>query len=120
MAIKKPIALYGGKLKELQSGDTISVGINNIFQKQIEIDFGSTPIYEQIFTITDIDVIPSSTIIANMAYRAPTGKEIDECEMDELDIKCGPTISGQFSMLIRSKDGSYLHDKFFINYIIST
>lgn len=86
---------------------------------QIEVDFGVTPISENIFTISDGIVTSSSKIIANLAYDIPTGKDLDELEMDCLDIKCGNASTGQFQMFIKASDGSYLHDKFKINYTIA-
>jgi hypothetical protein len=85
--------------------------------KQTEIDFGSMPTTDVIFTIMDSTVKPTSHIIARMAYEVPTGKELDETEMDDLNIICKAG-SGQFDMFIRSIDNSYLADKFKVNYIV--
>ncbi len=82
----------------------------------MEIVFGSVPISEAFFTVIDADVTPSSLITGTVAYQAPTGKDLDEMEMDRLDLKFGPG-SGQFSLYARGLDG-YLHDKFKINYSI--
>jgi hypothetical protein len=90
-------------------------GSTNI--KQAEVDFGATPIAEQTFTVIDAEVSDTSQLIARQAYEAATGKDLDENEMDSLDIQCAPA-SGQFTLYIRSTDGSYLHDKFKINYLI--
>jgi hypothetical protein len=84
--------------------------------KQTEVDFGATPISESSFTITDIDVISSSHIEGSIAYEAPTGKDLDELEMDEIDLKFGVGI-GQFTIYAKGMEG-YLHDKFKINYLI--
>lgn len=113
MAIRKPIVLTLGQLEQLQSTDSIP---NTI--KQTEVDFGTTPISEAIFIITDADVTVSSRIIAKVAYEAPTGKDLDEIEMDDLVIHCSNG-AGIFNMYIRSADGSYLSDKFKINYLIN-
>lgn len=92
--------------------------IENIVQIfQTEVDFGTTPLSEQTFTITDANVTTSSHLIAELAYEAPTGKDLDELQMDELVVICAPA-SGSFDMYIRSGDGSYLADKFKINYRI--
>lgn len=82
-----------------------------------EVDFGSTPVASGTFTITNASVTTSSVIVATLQYAAPTGKDLDEIEMDNLIIKCGNG-SGQFDMYIETADGSYLHDKFKINYIV--
>ena len=113
MATKKPIVVYNNKLKELAAGDYVSPAI-----KQVEIDFGSLPVVSNIFTITDSDAISGSFITGQLAYDASTGKDLDEITMDSLEISCGNAITGTFQMFIKSTDGSYLHDKFKINYQI--
>jgi hypothetical protein len=84
-----------------------------------EVDFGALPVYEKEFTITDASVISTSNITASLAYEAPTNKELDEIEMDMLSISCGQALVGSFKMFIKSIDGSYLADKFKINYSIT-
>lgn len=84
--------------------------------KQTEIDFGSTPVSEASFTITDADVVSTHQILASVAYEAPTSKDLDELDMDGLDLKCGAG-SGQFTLYARGLDG-YIADKFKINYIL--
>lgn len=83
---------------------------------QVEVDFGATPVADAIFVITNGSVTASSKIIASVAYDAPTGKDLDELECDDLVIKAGNCSTGQFEMYIHAADGSYLHDKFKINY----
>lgn len=94
----------------------VQVNPNVAIVAQTEIDFGATPISEASFTITDANVTASSKIVAMVAYVAPTGKDLDEIECDELDIKCGNG-SGTFPMYVKGMEG-YVHDKFKINYII--
>jgi len=89
-------------------------GSTNI--KQTEIDFGVIPVSEKEFTITDSDVLVTSQITGTIAYEAPTGKELDELEMDSIDLKFAPG-SGQFKIYAKGLEG-YLHDKFKINYLI--
>ena len=86
---------------------------------QTEIDFGTAPLAEQTFSISDANATVGSKITASLAYDAPTGKDLDELEMDDLIIKCGNATTGFFDMLIKSVDGSYLADKFKINYLIN-
>lgn len=81
-----------------------------------EVDFGSTPLYSKTFTITDASCTSTSNILTSLGG-TPTGKDADELEMDSLEIVCYPS-TGSFDMFITSQDGSYLHDKFKINYII--
>lgn len=85
--------------------------------KQVEIDFGTLPVAEASFTITDAEVTPTSKITGNIAYELPTGKDLDELEMDGIDLKFGPG-SGQFTIYARGLDG-YVADKFKVNYLVS-
>lgn len=84
--------------------------------KQTEIDFGATPVSEASFTIVDAGVSASSHLIGQVAYEAPTGKDLDELDMDALDLKFGPG-SGQFTLYAIGMHG-YVADKFKINYTI--
>ena len=99
------------------TGNLVVSGATNI--TQTEVDFGATPVAEATFTITDAAAIIGSKIIATLAYDAPTSKDLDEVEMDDLIIKCGNASAGFFEMFIRSVDGAYLSGKFKINYIIA-
>lgn len=44
--------------------------------KQVEVDFGSYGQFENEFIINDTNVTTSSKIIAEVAYEAPTGKDL--------------------------------------------
>lgn len=95
-------------------GVTIAGGSVNI--KQTEIDFGATPVAEASFIVVDAGVGPTSQIIGNVLYSAPTGKDLDELDMDAIDLKFGPG-SGQFTIYAKGLEGP-LHDKFIISYLI--
>ena len=82
--------------------------------RQTEIDFGTIPIYEKEFTIVDTDISAASNIIAQLAYVAPTEKELDELEFDNLDFRCAPG-AGSFTLYVRSLEG-LVADKFKVNY----
>ena len=98
------------------SGNTLVSGGSGAFVSQVEIDFGSLPVAEAKFIIADDAVNPTSHIMGGVAYASPTGKDLDELEMDELDLKFGPG-SGQFILYARGCDG-YIADKFKINYLV--
>lgn len=105
-------ALVGGGVTGLHShagGGTLDI-------KQTEIDFGATPVSEASFIITDAGVLVTSQLIGNVAYDAPTGKDLDELEMDGLDLKFAPG-AGQFTLYARGLDG-YIADKFKVNYLV--
>jgi hypothetical protein len=84
--------------------------------KQVEIDFGALPVSEKSFTLSDVSVSPTSHIVGTVAYEAPTGKDLDELDMDSLDLKFGPG-SGQFTLYVIGRDG-YIADKFKVNYVV--
>jgi hypothetical protein len=86
---------------------------------QVEIDFGALPIASKEFTIVDSSINSTSNIIATVAYDAPTGKDLDEVTMDNLQLRCGQSSSGSFKMFINTADGSYLADKYKINYTVT-
>lgn len=62
---------------------------------EVEIDFGSVPVREKHFTITDAGVSATSKIIAVQSGKAATGRDADENEMDALVFNCKPE-TGQF------------------------
>ena len=104
--------LVGGVQTTLHShagGGTLDI-------KQTEIDFGTTPVSESSFIITDASVTVTSQLLGNVAYESPTGKDLDELEMDGLDLKFAPG-AGQFTIYARGLDG-YISDKFKINYVV--
>jgi hypothetical protein len=106
----------GGTTTFLRADGTFAApGSGTFAVTQVEVDFGTTPVESAIFTITDAGMTTAKHVIASLAYEAPTGKDLDELEMDTLSIICGNG-TGQFDMFIRSTDGSYLADKFKINY----
>ena len=114
MATKKPLVLYGGFVKELAVTDNIaSTGLKI---KQTEVDFGTSGVSESSFVVTDADVSAATKITAEMSYEAPTGKDLDELEMDTFNIMCSAN-TGSFNMYIKSLEGT-VADKFKINYIL--
>lgn len=99
--------------------NTEAVRLTKFSGGRTEIDFGTLPVYQKEFTITDTSVLITSNITASVAYEAPTGKDLDELEMDSLTITCGQATNGTFKILVRSIDNSYLSGKFKINYSIT-
>lgn len=84
--------------------------------KQVEIDFGPIPVAEGSFTVADADVLATSLITGQIAYTAPTGKDLDEIEMDVIDLVFGASV-GQITIYAHGRDG-YVADKFKVNYNI--
>lgn len=90
----------------------------NVIMKQTEIDFGSTPVSEASFTIGDESVLATSRLSGTVAYEAPTGKDLDELDMDQLDLKFAPG-NLAFILYATALHGAYVAGTFKINYQIS-
>ena len=85
--------------------------------KQTEIDFGDDNYQtEKSFTVTDADVAATDQLVGWVAYEAPTGKDLDEVEMDVLDLKF-VSGAGSFTVFTKSLEGS-VYGPFKCNYII--
>lgn len=88
----------------------------SVLCKQTEVDFGTTPVSSATFTVSDGDVQVDSRIIAQIAYEAPTGKDLDEVELDPIVLVCYP---GNKTLTIHAKAlEGYVADTFKINYLI--
>lgn len=96
---------------------------------QTEVDFGSTPTTQKLFTVTDARATsanapsgdffnPNILIMAQVCYVAPTGKSVDEIQND-----CGMVVNAGFNVdtslyfLVTSLNGPVI-GKFKINYLI--
>ena len=114
MATKKPICLYTGKLKELQSGDTIA-GIV-IPSGSVEVNFGTYPTISKTVNITDARISSTSVILATQSGKAATSKQADENEMDGLMFSC---LAANGSFQLNMNCAPYrIAGNFFINYTI--
>lgn len=97
------------------SGTTIITTSGGLVITETEVDFGVTPVSEANFTITDAGIDATKIVVAVVSYAAPTGKDQDELEMDDFVLRAVAG-AGNFALYMRSVDGSYLADKFKINY----
>lgn len=84
---------------------------------EVEVNFGSVPLWEKVFTITDAGVSGTSKIIATQSGKAAIGQDTDENEMDSLILSCSPG-SGSFTLFARAVPGP-VSGKFKINYQFS-
>ena len=82
---------------------------------QLEIDFGSTPISDKVFTITDPGILVTSKVIVSVAYEDTTDNTADESM--ELSVSAGKPVAGSCSLLGYSPN-SLLRGKYKINYVI--
>lgn len=82
-----------------------------------EIDFGTTPVADGTFIILDPDMSVSDRVTAQIAYTAPTNKDLDEVEMDNIILRAIAG-DGRLTIYAYTADGSYIADKFAVNYSI--
>lgn len=87
------------------------------WNRQVEIDFGSLPVEQADFVIADAGVNLASVISGSVAYEAPTGKDLDELEMDDLQLRFGSG-TGQFTINARGNVG-YVEGTFKINVVLA-
>jgi hypothetical protein len=106
---------------EINPATSVQEAIENIIPtvvKQVEINFGDTNyITQNEFNIVDSSIVATDKISAEIAYVAPTGKDLDELEMDSFIFICG-AYEGGFKMLATALDGS-VYGTFKINYSIN-
>lgn len=85
--------------------------------KQTEVGFGLVAYKDEAeFVVVDGDVSPASQIVGNIAYEAPTGKDLDELEMDSINLKFAPGV-GELKIFVKGLDGS-LEGNFKVNYLV--
>lgn len=85
--------------------------------KQTEIDFGSTPISDKEFTITDASVTGTSQIVVSVAYENTTNNTADEVVATGLMVTAGKPTSGSFTLTAWSNT-DLLVGKYKVNYIV--
>lgn len=83
--------IFANVVNELQ------VALEGLGGIEVEIDFGSTPVDEKEFAITDAKVNATTTIVATHSGKAAAGKDADENEMDALLLRALPG-SGSFTL----------------------
>ncbi len=102
----------------ITSGEPGANGADGLVSlKTAELDFGSTPVRSQTFTVTDATVSPTSKLIASQSGAAATGRDSDENETDALILRCAPG-SGSFTVYADALLGP-VSGKFKINYIVT-
>jgi hypothetical protein len=110
-------SVMDGRLVLTAAGSS-GVTSGSVAMFQTEIDFGNTPIQQSGFSIFNASVSSSSILIGGVAYSAPTSKDLDELEMDQLDLKFGEATAGGFTIYATSLSGP-VHGKFKINYSLA-
>lgn len=83
-----------------------------------EIDFGTSPVQDGTFTITDTNVSSTSNIMCQVKAVSPSdGRSVDEVVAEVLDLQALPA-SGSFQLRVESLQGS-ITGKFVISYVIT-
>jgi hypothetical protein len=96
-------------------GDQGIQGVSGTFvATEVEIDVGATPVSSAVVSVVDAAITTDSTIIGGVAYKQPTGKDLDELSMDSFDLKFEP-LNGTINVHIKGLEGS-IHDRFIIWY----
>lgn len=108
-----PVGPTGDAGPKGDKGDTGTSGVAQTYQ--VEVDFGPVGKAVGHFTIIDAAVTSDMHIVAQIAYESPTSKDLDELDMDNVQILCKSN-NGSLTLCITTADGSFLHDKFKINY----
>lgn len=83
---------------------------------ETEIDVGTTPVEDASVNVVNTEVSVSSKMVGGVAYKAPTGKDLDELD-EAFEVKFEPK-AGSFNVLIKGLEGS-IADKFIIWYSFS-
>ncbi len=103
--------------KFLKDDNTWAAPTASVAITEVEIDCGATPLLETIINVVNAGITAASKIIGGLAYKAPTGKDLDELEMDALDLKFEP-LSGSFNVHIKGLEG-YIAGTFIIWYLFA-
>jgi hypothetical protein len=110
--------LGGGSSNFLRAdGAWASPGAASTNIKEVEIDFGTTSSHGATFLVTDADVAADSQIMAFQSYQAPTSRDRDENEMDQVHVIAYPVTASTMSLRVAGLIGR-VHGKFKINYLI--
>lgn len=121
MANKIPIVNYNGKLKELQTGDTISgSGGSTTITGQVTIDFG--PIGQEdgstITTVLTALVTTASIINIFPSGVATIDHDPDDYQVDNISAYATNIVNGvSFDVIGNAPNGSY--GQYLMNYIIN-
>lgn len=63
MAERRPLVEISGSIQELPLGDTLPTSGSTT--QEYEVDFGTTPVTEGVFTVTDAGITSGSIVIVN-------------------------------------------------------
>jgi hypothetical protein len=81
------------------AGVVTVTGTGGVSLTETEVNFGASPIVTKKFTITDAGVSGTSVIVAAMSATAPTGKTVDDNELDPVHFQAGVPGAGSFTLI---------------------
>lgn len=103
MATRKPLVLNNGQIEQLQSGDTLDgAGGSSATLTETEIDFGTKPVNNKTFTITDAGITGSNKIIVIGSTSDATGQVGNDWEVDSA-IFSAKANSGNFTLYVNAQ-----------------
>lgn len=102
MAVKKAVVLTNGQFEQLQAGDTLEGADGSATLTETEIDFGTKPVNNKTFTITDAMVSGSNKIIVIGSASNATGQVGNDWEVDSAMFSTKSN-SGNFTLYVNSQ-----------------
>ena len=90
-----------GALKQCTIG---SLPSGTIIFNSFTVNFGTSPVYDSYFTITDAGVTSSSNILVTRSGATAGGQDADENELADFSITVTPG-TGNFSLYLQCQDG---------------
>lgn len=97
--------LPGGTTTFYRADGAFAAPTASVAITEAEIDVGATPVVEAIIPVVDAGVTTNSRVIGGVAYKAPTGKDLDELDMDALELKFEP-LAGSMNVHIKGLEGA--------------
>jgi len=102
MAIKIPLVLTNGQVEQLQAGDTIAGTGGSAVLTETEIDFGTKPVNNKTFTVTDAGVSGSNKIIVIGSASNATGQVGNDWEVDSAMFSAKAN-TGNFTLYVNAQ-----------------
>lgn len=104
MAVRRPLVEISGSIQELPTGDTLP-GAGGLTVQEVEIDFGTTPVTEGVFTITDAGVTGSSRILLSPSGSTATGRTGNDYSWETFSFSAVAG-TGSFDLYANCSNGS--------------
>lgn len=93
---------------------------SDVKQKIVEVDFGGAPTYTKVQDVIDAEVTTGVSVICVQVGQAPTGRQIDENEMDMFDIVGCPGVPANGTLRLYISSRMPVAGKYKFGYTIGT